>query len=343
MIPLQMSFREKHPVTHIAFSPDQGTVAVAQPHAGVTLLERGTGRTVAVCPTPRRGVLTGLAFTGDGRLLVAASAKGLSAFDAATGAAVAHSTRGLNNHLMLAAGADGVIGVKSDGRHREWPTAVLTDGRFNDQGPAGRSVGKLFAIGPASRLGVGVSSGAFSRVTLFDLVEKRLLVGIDRSKHAASAFYLPTAQFCPYGRRFAFGDGFTLDVYEHAEAASEEQYEDEQPATALVQRASGSGQVAAAVEAAPAPGVVLEPVFTLRPERPVAGEWRPPFALLADGRGLLVKRPRNRVQLWDAPAGALVNEWSWRLEWVTCLAVSPDGLTAVAGGRFGRVLLWNLD
>jgi len=95
---------------------------------------------------------------------------------------------------------------------------------------------------------------------------------------------------------------------------------------------------------APRPHVRLEPVFVLRPERAAeAGEWLPPFALLADGRGLLVKRPRNRVQLWDAPTGTLVNEWSWRLEWVTCVAVCADGLTAVAGGRFGRVLLWDLE
>ena len=85
-------------------------------------------------------------------------------------------------------------------------------------------------------------------------------------------------------------------------------------------------------------------MFVLRPERASeAGNWLPPFALLADGRGLLVKRPGNRVQLWDAPTGTLVNEWSWRLEWVTCVGVSADGLTAVAGGRFGRVLLWDLE
>lgn len=343
MIPLQMSFREKHPVTHVAFSPDQGTIAVAQPHAGVTLLERGTGHTVAVCPTPRRGALTGLAFTGDGRLLVAASAKGVSVFDAQSGTWLANSTHGSDNSLMLGTTETGVVGVKSDGRHSEWTTAALADGSFNHSRPAGRSVGKLFAVCPAARRGVGVSSGAFSRVALFDLVEKRLLVGIDRSKYAANVFYLPTAQFCPSGRRFVFGDGHTLDVYDRAEIVSPEQYEDEQPATALVQRASGTDQTAA-VETAPAPHAVLEPHFRLHPEKANdAGEWRPPFALLSDGRGLLVKRPRNRVQLWDAPAGAIVNEWSWRLEWVTCLAVSPDGLTAVAGGRFGRVLLWDLD
>jgi WD40 repeat protein len=49
------------------------------------------------------------------------------------------------------------------------------------------------------------------------------------------------------------------------------------------------------------------------------------------------------VQLWDAPTGTLVNEWSWRFEWVTAVALSADGLTAVAGGRFGRVILWDLE
>lgn len=333
MIPLQMSFREKHPVTHVAFSPDQGTIAVAQPHAGVTLLERGTGRTVAVCPTPRRGVLTGLAFTGDGRLLVTASAKGLSVFDARSGAFVTTSGNRGHKLLRLAAHGNGTVGAK-DGRVRTvWANQALCTAELASR-PAPEWAEAL-ALAPGGATALLRSA---RRLELFDIRSARTV-----AEGAVGEESVAIASFCPVGRRVAVNDGTTLDVYDLAEVASEEQYEDEQPATALVQRASGSNQ-AAAVETAPMPRAVLEPHFRLHPEKASdAGEWRPPFALLADGRGLLVKRPRNRVQLWDAPAGALVNEWSWRLEWVTCLAVSPDGLTAVAGGRFGRVLLWDLD
>ena len=95
----------------------------------------------------------------------------------------------------------------------------------------------------------------------------------------------------------------------------------------------------------PAPLAVGEAGFVIPPPDgwPVGAAWRPPFALTPDGRGLLVRRPRERVQLWDLGAGAVAAEWGWRLEAVTCLAVAPDGLTAAAGGRYGRVLLWDLD
>jgi hypothetical protein len=47
--------------------------------------------------------------------------------------------------------------------------------------------------------------------------------------------------------------------------------------------------------------------------------------------------------MWDVDSGALEADWNWRLEGITCLAVAPDGLTAIAGGRFGRVLTWDLE
>ena len=83
MIPLQTA--SPHPVTHIRFSPDGGVIAVAQPHHGGTLLERATGREIAVCAMPRRGGLAGLTFCDGGRYVAAASAKGLEVFDAESG------------------------------------------------------------------------------------------------------------------------------------------------------------------------------------------------------------------------------------------------------------------
>src|SRR6266545_1012677 len=86
MIPLQLG--SPHPVSHIIFSPDGSAVAVAQPHTGVTILERASGRTLAVCAMPRRAYLTGLTFCGNGRFVATAHAKGLEVFAATTGAPV---------------------------------------------------------------------------------------------------------------------------------------------------------------------------------------------------------------------------------------------------------------
>lgn len=321
MIALQMGFREKHPVTHLVFSPDQSVLAVAQPHCGVTLVERASGRTVAVRPLPRRGALTGLAFTGDGRLLVAASAKGVSAFAARTGAPVASRGYGVGCATLLATMPCGVLELRPDGWRREHLTAALLAQNFDRPWNIERLFGKAVAADPGGRLALVARS--LSSVALLDLARGRVTARLGRPE-AKSVPYspLPVAQFCPVGRRVAVNDGATLDVYDLAETPDEDE-----PADAV-----------------PAPRAVLEPTFALRSEKAAeARSWHPPFALLADGRGLLVKRPRNRVQLWDAPANALVAEWSWRLEWVTCLAAAPDGLTAAAGGRFGRVLLWDLD
>lgn len=338
MIPLQTAFRERHPVTHLVFSPDQGTVAVAQPHAGVTLIERGTGRTRAVCPMPKRDTLTGLVFTGDGRLLVAASAKGLSVFDATDGTWIVNSTHGSNNGLLLADVGSGAIGVRADGLCREWPAHALTSGLFNVPWSGSRVTGTVLALCPAGRL---VATGrAPGRVSVFDLAADRVIAQLDRPAPAPGPSRVPFARFCPLGHRLAIGDGRTLDVYACGTPAEEEDDAPSVDGESVPEWASGAEQ---RVSVAPAPHAVLAPAFTLRAEKSSAGDWRPPFALFPDGRRILVKRPRNRVQLWDAPTGGLVNEWSWQLEWVTCLAVAPDGLTAVAGGRFGRVILWDLD
>ena len=333
MIPLQTA--SPHPVTHVVFSPDGAAVAVAQPNYGVTILDRGTGRALAVGAMPRRAALTGLAFCGGGKYLAAAHAKGVEVFDAATGAPVFKNFH-YPHPRHLAVRGNVVVATAADTYTALRPLLNATEEAVTP----GSSKSIFFrgdlafvACAPdASR----VLSARGNRLVLLDVATDRGVAEIDL--HASEPGGEWVAQFCPLGRRFAINDGRTLDVYDACELA-EEEADDQSADTPLVQRANGTRTAVA-----PMPHSLLEPQFVLKPEKRVFPRgWYPPFALLADGRGLLVKRPRNRVQLWDAPTGTLVNEWSWRFEWVTCVAVCADGLTAVAGGRFGRVILWDLE
>jgi len=335
MIPLQTS--SPHPVTHILFSPDEATIAVAQPHHGVTLLERATGRTLAVCAMPRRATLTGLTFCGDGRFLAAASAKGLEIFDADSGKPVTASFSEHHKNLLLAERGGAVVGAGvGDSRSVR---LVLKPNDAGDHEFSARAVAHcqglvVTAFSPDGRLTCGLWR---YRSILFLLTANRVVAEIEYPRADESAKQM--AKFCPLGRRFTLNNGCTLDVYDAGGLAEEEEdADDQQTETPLVQRVNGTQAIAVA----PMPHVKLTPTFTLKSAKPGEVNWYPPFALAADGRGLLVKRPRNRVQLWDAPTGTLVNEWSWRFEWVTCVALSPDGLTAVVGGRHGRVLIWDL-
>jgi WD40 repeat protein len=327
MIPLQTA--SPHPVSHILFSPDGATVAVAQPHYGVTLLERATGRTIAVCAMPRRAELSGLTFCGAGKYLAASHAKGMEVFDA-EGTSVASTHYRAYRDLRLAESGSDVLGANHDGVRIVWKSGATEGGGFAQDVISQLDV--IDVLSPDGRF--ALLGGSHYHKVLFALDSHRMIARIDRE----GRYGRTVARFCPLGRRFALNNGEVLEAYDTAALADEN--EDEQQAdNPLVQRANGT-QTAVA----PKPHSILSPTFTLTSDKPSAeNDWYPPFALAADGRGLLVKRPRNHVQLWDSLTGTLVNEWSWRLEWVTCVALTTDGLTAVAGGRFGRLLLWDLE
>ncbi len=321
MIPLQTA--SPHPVTHIVFSPDGAAVAVAQPFHGVTVIERATGRTVAVCAMPRRATLTGLTFCGDGRVLAVAHAKGLEVFDARTGAAVLRNFH-YPRTRQLAASGDVVLGATCGNETVLRKLLTVADTTISLLQPRAAVYRADLAFLTCAPDGSRLLSASGNRFVLLDASAGRTIAEIECP--TGDSQVKRVAKFCPLGRRFAVNDGRTLDVYDAPDTFDETG--DDEPTAAAV---------------APMPHTLLAPVFTLKPDKPAGSDWCPPFALLADGRGLLVKRPRNRVQLWDSPTGTLVNEWSWQFEWVTCVAVCADGLTAVAGGRFGRVLLWDLE
>lgn len=95
----------------------------------------------------------------------------------------------------------------------------------------------------------------------------------------------------------------------------------------------------------------------LRPAVRVTGhdEWVKFIALDADGgRAVTACDDDPRVFLWDLGPlgrpwfnGRRINRpaavWNWRIGPITALAIAPDGLTAAAGSRDGRVVVWDMD
>ena len=79
--------------------------------------------------------------------------------------------------------------------------------------------------------------------------------------------------------------------------------------------------------------------------KPVAGELGA-FALWAafapDGRHLFVSF-NDRVCVFDTAAWEVVKIYDWAVGSVLRIAVTPDGLCAVAAGNLGDVVVWDLD
>jgi WD40 repeat protein len=66
-------------------------------------------------------------------------------------------------------------------------------------------------------------------------------------------------------------------------------------------------------------------------------------AFTADGSALLSGSWDGTVRLWDARSAAQRAAFDWGIGRVHCLAVSPDGMTAAAGGADHSVVVWDLE
>ena len=44
----------------------------------------------------------------------------------------------------------------------------------------------------------------------------------------------------------------------------------------------------------------------------------------------------------DCSIGQVLETYRWHSGWVTCVATSPDGMTAAAGSSDGTVVVWDL-
>jgi WD40 repeat protein len=67
------------------------------------------------------------------------------------------------------------------------------------------------------------------------------------------------------------------------------------------------------------------------------------LALTPDGRTLLSASWDGVVRCWDAVTGTQKCAWDWGTGKLFHVAVSPDGLTAVAGGLKSDFVMWDLD
>jgi hypothetical protein len=326
-----------HPVTHVAFAPDGSALAVAQPHTGVTLFDRATGRAVRVVGDPRAAGYTAVTFCNGGAWLATATPKGLEVY-ATDGTRVCRSFHWFMKSLLLAARGPDLL--TADARMAFLVTAPppgQTEPTRTHLWGVDRDV-VLTGLAPDGRWALGLRPN--TRPVLIDGASGSAVAAVD---HALRPPPWPEFRqlrepsrvvFAAAADRFAASDGESVSVFDRHEP--DDDREESVPAPVESEPRA---------DLAPPPRGILEPIFRLDPPEkwPADRPWVPPVALTPDGRGLLVRRPRNRVQLWDVDAGRLRNDWGWRLESVTCLAVAPDGLTAAAGGRFGRVVMWDLE
>ncbi len=323
-----------HPITRLLFSPDGSILATLQPHTGITLLDRVSGQVLHAIPIPRVAAYGSLCFCNNGERLAVTTDRGVFFVNVQTGELFKA------NWPIYARGADlaernGQL-VMTDYLGRSLHRASLTRGDSiefgNYQGALNDS--RVFGLSPCGRWGFYAHSS--HRPRLFDLALYCDVAAVDHSFRLTRREPRPIrVTFAANSSRFAVCDSRDVAVYDTSAIP-----DNDNDITMLE-----TDEEAEATPVAPPPQVVLRTQFQLeRPEGvPPKDDWLPPVAFSPEGRALFVKRPRNRVQMWDVATGCQTGEWSWRMDGMICLAIAPDGLTAASGARFGRVVMWDLD
>jgi WD40 repeat protein len=61
------------------------------------------------------------------------------------------------------------------------------------------------------------------------------------------------------------------------------------------------------------------------------------------GKYLLAANNDATVRVFDTDSWTVVKHYVWDIGHLTAVVVSPDGTLAAAGGRHGRVVVWDFD
>jgi WD40 repeat protein len=67
------------------------------------------------------------------------------------------------------------------------------------------------------------------------------------------------------------------------------------------------------------------------------------LAFTPDGRLLLTASDEQTARVWDTTTWTECERLNWKIGKLQCLAVSPDGMRAAAGGTRGKIVVWDLD
>ena len=317
---IRFQFPQGHPMARVAYTPDSLAVVTAQPHTGVFVRDRFTGATLREFPLPTTAEYTDVAVSTCGRYFGLLNAKGMGIrLMEGGGSDPLLSGRGMTAFALLEGRIRAVNRYGDTNTVMEWvlPAATVSPA------VALATSGTVIALSPDGRAGIAVRQRG--KPQLVELTTGATVAELSFPlRRDDDGNICGFAVFSPNAEKLALGDGEKLAVFDLAEFDW------------------------AAVADKPRQ---LHPLCELERPDPTAGgtvkdkateHWLPPLAFTPDGRYFLTLGLRERVQLYDAKSGAVAEQWGWRMEDVTCLAVAPDGLTACAGGRRGKLTVWDL-
>ncbi len=311
-------FKPRHPVVRLAFSADGRFIATAQPHSAVCVRDRLDGTPVHAVKTAHVASVEHVAFPPAASWLAVIANERVHLSDTTVEPAANSPWSFVTYHAVgfSACGTKAFLGAR---------------GRFGfatlDLGPdiwrTWQGIQFDFFHTQASAFGF-TSDGRFAvalrhnrNPVLIDLATYRIAAELAFPRRISHQMHPPpqvTAQF----DRVAVGQGECVAVYDL------------------------TGFVPPLPKAKSKP--VLHPVRVLEPPPDAdADRWFPPVAFTPDGKAVLTAWERKRVRMWDLESEGVRREWFWRLEELRSLAVAPDGLTAAAGARLGKVMVWDLD
>lgn len=323
---IRFQFPQGHPMARVAYAPDSLEVFTAHPQTGVFGRDRFTGRTVRELLLPNVAWYSRLAVSTCGRYLGVGGGGRVFAYDLASRAAGALVQERVIDFALVERRLRCIFRRRGDTLAADMaldpPDGVILGIGTNLDPVALKSTGSVIAVSPNGRVGVAVRQRG--KPQLVEFLTGQTVGELNFPLRRANENLIGFAVFAPTGTRLALCDGEKLGLFD----LSAEDW-----------------------SAIPTQPRQLHPECELERPDPTAGGtakdqkaklWLPPFAFTPDGRHFLTLGLRERVQLFDARVGKVVEQWGWRMEDVTCLAVAPDGLTACAGGRRGRMTVWDL-